>query len=368
MLANYFTFLRSKSSRNYLVLPNKENPRILTSLKNFILFKRGLELHNTASLKNRLLKKLILIYYFFIRLSKKNIIAYTREIDEILKAISKTLNAPTIQISSFYIGTPDNLNRKITGQICDSGNKPIGLLKIPLCKKSSEYIENEYSSLKKIGHLKLERILLPHYFFKFEANQLSLLYEEYIFHDSKSIKLKFNRILLYAAIELAQKTIKLEKSDYFFNLTTVLSELAIPRELYDMLLTNMEILESEKIPSIIIHGDFVKYNMRIRGEKVLLVDWEFSRVGLPLFDLFHFVYQGNLQISKKSIPNCLETVVSKKNIEYYNEYLKILQIKTSLVKPLLILYLFDSLAYESKLKPQIQIINSNYYNGLIYFI
>ena len=46
------------------------------------------------------------------------------------------------------------------------------------------------------------------------------------------------------------------------------------------------------IPVHFIHGDFTSWNIRKKGDKLAIFDWEDSRIdGLPFYDLFRFMYR-----------------------------------------------------------------------------
>lgn len=53
-------------------------------------------------------------------------------------------------------------------------------------------------------------------------------------------------------------------------------------------------LPQATVPVTRAHGDFTPWNIRRRGDELLIIDWEQSRDDLPaLYDLFHFIYQSN---------------------------------------------------------------------------
>lgn len=80
-----------------------------------------------------------------------------------------------------------------------------------------------------------------------------------------------------------------------------------------------------KVPQRFSHHD-PAFNIRIRNNKVYLIDWEFSGLGTPLNDLITLCVHGDLENRRKEIFSLYE---EKRNIEYdYNnlfyEYAKLL--------------------------------------------
>lgn len=85
--------------------------------------------------------------------------------------------------------------------------------------------------------------------------------------------------------------------------------LQVPRRFKDdpiseVLLQKMRTLIECMLPQAMVpvaraHGDFIPCNVRLRGDQILLIDWELSRDDMPaLYDLFHFIYQDGI-LSKR---------------------------------------------------------------------
>ena len=60
--------------------------------------------------------------------------------------------------------------------------------------------------------------------------------------------------------------------------------------------------EQHPLPiSVPVHGDFTPWNCRMNGPRLQLLDWEmFQEKGIPLEDLFHFVYQQAILVDRCS--------------------------------------------------------------------
>lgn len=90
-----------------------------------------------------------------------------------------------------------------------------------------------------------------------------------------------------------------------------------------------DLIESEKfdvkVPQRFSHHDPAS-NIRIKDNKVYLIDWEFSGLGTPINDIITFCVHGNLENKKNEIFSIYER---KRKIEYdytnfFHEYAKIL--------------------------------------------
>ena len=88
-------------------------------------------------------------------------------------------------------------------------------------------------------------------------------------------------------------------------------------------INNLEDLANwcEKNPitiSVPCHGDFTPWNCRMSGKRLQILDWEmFSMDGLPLEDLFHFIYQQGIlvdRINLKELRTRIDLLVSNEKV------------------------------------------------------
>lgn len=366
MFKNFFIAVNSDNDFKYVAIPSIDNPRLIVSLYNNQLYKTGLMFHNTASIKNQIIKQGLQHLYLFYSNNKKNICTYNFQIEELLETLEKRSNKKLF-ISSFYIGTTNNKNQKITIQICDEDFKPVGIVKLPLSSESYAYIENEYNILIKNVDVQFENLLIPRNVFWINSNSITALYEEDILSKFNGIPLELSQEITNINLELLKVEIKKELNSYFSELFNKINEIKLPEEIIKLYENSKNIIINNKIPVVFIHGDFVKYNMKRYKEKIALIDWEFAREGLPLFDLFHFIFQGYTQIKKYKISKVVKKFFTNNNVKQYLKYLSALNISPELIKPLFILYLIDSIVFEKILKPWLKLNESNYYKALNFF-
>ena len=209
-----------------------------------------------------------------------------------------------------------------------------------------------------------QSFLYPDTFFLLSESSPKSLFQENIFTDSRQVKNGLCHILVSTSCELALKTANDSNPEYLNKLLAQLENTELDLVLHKLVIQAIADLLETEIPSVLIHGDFVRYNMKVRDDKLALIDWEFARIGLPLFDLFHFVFQDQIQIKKRKTANAIKEVFSKQNLKLYKDYLLNLDIQDNRIKSLFILYLFDNLLFEKRLKPKNEIDSSNFCQAL----
>jgi hypothetical protein len=68
-------------------------------------------------------------------------------------------------------------------------------------------------------------------------------------------------------------------------------------ELIAMLDHIIPVLDQMVVPSTIVHGDFVPWNLRKQGGEISAFDWEYAELdGLPLADQTHFMIQDRYEL------------------------------------------------------------------------
>jgi len=365
---------KEKTKNKYLALPNKNNPRIIVPLRNYKLFINGLKIQNTASFQNRLIKKSLIIGYPFFRNISNNVVYNTTELEELINITKKEIKDNRIFDVSVYVGTAKSKNRKLTFLLIDEFGNNLGILKYPIEKESRLFIKNEFNSLEKIKECNFNSINFPKEakLFDFETNKV--FYQENVFINTKQLRNELNEIIVNAAVELAIKT----KRKYLFGyFDKILADLNKTTELNCFILKykkNSEELLNLELPLISVHGDFVLYNMQSDGERLHLIDWEYFRDGLPLFDLFHFIFQGNFQIEKKSVHKCIRDIFNKNNRQFYKCYLSRLNLNISqsdmdkIIRELFFIYLIDNLIFDKNIKTDFDFDKSHFYQALKTFI
>lgn len=353
-----------KGDRKYLSLPNISAPRLVASLQNWRIFSAGLKIQNTASIKNRIIKSIILLLYPVIKLLSSQRVSITSEFKTTIQTALELLEFKSVPEFSFYVGTSGSKNRKITIQLLDDHGTSLGFIKYPLSSESEVYIDYEYGSLRRLGQYYFSNLIIPKKFQTFSLEDGTVLFQENIFLGASRLSNSLNHLIVDASFELGNFTKTTDVEHYLDALLKSAYELPLDETLINRISETVQIIINKRIPIVTIHGDFVLYNMQKKDSKLALIDWEYSRSGLPLFDLYHFVFQGKYQIEKMNVFNCLKEVFSKKNVDYYKSYLKKLSIDEDIFSFLFVLYLIDTLFFDMKVKSETQVKESHFYKAL----
>jgi len=358
------------NKKEYLILPNINTPRIAVPLKNIRLFINGLKIQNTASLKNRILKKILPVFYPLFKATKINVFQSTNYLEQLKNKINseKIWGLGNIDELSAFIGTENSRNRKITFILFDNEGKIKGILKFPVERSSIKFMENEQNILQRLQQKELFRkIAFPGRIEKLCFDNKKLFLQEYIFGGTFQFKNKLNNIIVSASAELGNKNKDYTKINaYFHNIFDNIDKNSELKFTISQLKRDKDFLVRYNLPVVTVHGDYVLYNMQTNGTKAFLIDWEYTREGLPLFDLFHFVFQGKFQIEKKSHIECVKEVFSDSNLAYYKYYLNHLNLPVSLkiIKRLFYLYLIDNYLFDKKIKIKFNNQQNHFYSAI----
>lgn len=371
MINELFTKNRISKTK-YIALPNAEEPRIILPIANRKVFKKGFEIHNTSSPLNRLFKNLSTNFSYLLPYFHSKILYPTQKLYELLEAIKQNINQNEISSISVYVGTKNSANQKLTFQLMDNHYNIIGYVKLADNNLSTSYIKNEFEVFSKIKKYTLVKLIYPQKQKIFSFNKYTLLFLENIFKDSIYVCYEINELLFNASLEIAEKTKTYGNLQEFYGVKKVeMKRLPLEHKLIEWIIKNIEILRENNIPIVFIHGDYVPYNMKVRNDKLALIDWEYSsESGLPLFDLFTFIYQGGYQIFNKRIKRLVDEILDKpgKNYSYFKKYLEKLNINEEMIGPLFIIYLTESLLLHLIRRSDANIKNNQFYLGLSYLL
>ena len=355
-------FRKTKSKRAHFCYPSIKNPRVIVPLSSKKTFLSGLKIHNVAASKNILIKSFIEKLYYIWKYVKINRLYSAQDLDLLLNDLQKRLNITCEIYCSFYKGTAGSSNQKYTLQIMDENAYVIGIIKFPITDQSNSFIKNEYDTLKSLNKEKYQYIEIPNQLEYFNYASAALLFENNVFKNTRILKFSLDDFIVNASIELAKKNLKNTNAEYCNRLESDPNVNKFPTDLKLTFLDLVKELKVQQIPTVLIHGDFVLYNMRRKEDKLVLVDWEFSRYGLPLFDLLHFTFQGLFLIKKISLEKIIKQIYDD---IFIREYLTKFGISNNLLFVLLKAYLFDYLIYDYKVKRIMDLRASQYYKGLL---
>jgi len=363
-----FSSSRESLSRKYIALPHVDAPRVIIPISSKRAFTRGFQVHNTSSLSNRVFKVITIFLFFILPFIRSKVLYSTTSLDALLSELKVLIEKKDISEISVYVGTRNSKNQKLTVQLMDSNYNIIGYTKIADNRTSALYLKNECDLLNVIDKYGLLRVIYPRRPKYFELHKHTFLFLEDIFGKGYFTGCEITRIIFRAALELAQKTKSCEGLAAFFaERKEEIRKLPLERRLIELILKNMETVEANNVPNVLVHGDYAPYNMKIRDYSVALIDWEYAtHKGLPLFDLFTFVYEGRHQILNERPKMLVNEVLrrSGNNRDYFQRYLEAVGIAAEMVVPLFILYLTESLLLSIKRREDVDIDNNHYTSGL----
>lgn len=366
MINNFFQ-KETRDNGKYLAIPNDSNPRIIVPLTDRESFKFGLKIHNTASPKNRLINKLISYSFLPLNHFSSGILYGTEELEQLRDRLTKELQFKNKLCLSFYIGTANSKNRKITLQLYNKNNI-IGYAKVAYSENSKNYLQNEIDTLIKLDDIKFKGYIFPQIISKFEYYNSLVCIQKNIFSNTKQIGYNLTDELLEAYLNFIEKTKSNDKSIFIEKIENIVNSLNLGNELNKKIINFIVDIKNIDFPVSWNHGDFVPYNIKKVNYKFAVVDWEFSREsGQPFYDLFHFVYQGKYQIfNRKPISLVREILGDSNNSKRVKQVFKLYGISEKYLKHFFVLYLVEALKYDLEIRENQKIEDNHYYIGLQY--
>lgn len=108
------------------------------------------------------------------------------------------------------------------------------------------------------------------------------------------------------------------------------------------------------LPFHFCHGDFTPWNMKQSGKKLFVLDWEYaSEAGLSAWDLFHFLFQTVWLVRKRGAGEIYASLMENKpSHRQLEDVLVDFSLEETYLKPLLLLYVLDRLAFRAVTNPE----------------
>ncbi len=331
-------------------------------------FVNGFRIHNTASPLNRLLRRVLTGLPGLHVLFPSRVVFPTAEWTDLLADIRRELAEVPFREVSVYVGTAGSANRKLTVQLMDEQHRICGFVKIAGNSVAAGYLQNEYKALQTLGVFSFSRLEIPRRVKIFSQGNRTVLYQENIFDGGRPCPYAIDETILQAALEMAQISPRPESIALFYaEKSRKYRNLAITPPLQNALQSALARLEKHQVPPILIHGDFVPYNIKIKSPHIALIDWEFCRErGFPLHDLFTFVFQGGVYIFRKKPRTLLDELQSPAHPVHatLKRYLQVLQLEPALLGPLLRVYLAEGLHQSLTLRGKAECADNLFMDGL----
>lgn len=363
MINKYFK-QEDDGSPPFLAMPNLFNPRIILPLKSGNAFRSSLSIHNTASPKNRFIKKALSISYCCIKKKKGNYLFLTPEIKSLLKTILKKY--PDDLDFSFYLGTEGAKNRKLTIQVAEP-DKIITYIKVAADEDSKKYLRRESIILQQLSNQNFTSYIVPKIVDGGELNDIYYCLCTNAFAVSKQTGYNLDDFICNNFISFLNDRATIgDLRKYYERLERILSSAELNDNVKHFVESSFNRLKNLSFFSILNHGDFTPYNIKISGDKLAAVDWEFAEEnGQPFYDIFHFVYQGKYQILRKKPDYLINDIMSNSNnnriiLKIFAE----LKIPSEYLIDFFALYLFEELVKQLNLRIGLRFEQCHFYQGL----
>jgi len=366
-----FEQTRASGRQQYAAIPSVSEPRLILPLVDKRTFTSALQIQNTAAPINRL-KKFILgaSYPLPSLLFKSQIISETSLLQELLVFVSRQVQWNLPLIVSGYCGT-EGKNRKLTLQVMKEGGEILGYIKIGDNPDARSFMNREDLACGLISQAGLIHIEVPQSLFFTEWNGFTVSVQSNIGTKSKSIGYQLTELLTTALIELADKSSVFKgKNDYLINLSKKIdtnSEL-FGNRLAALVRESIRILQNTDFPLVYVHGDCVPYNVRERKNKLIVFDWEFFfSKGLLFFDIFHYLYQGHVQIHHSKPKEIVYRKIfdHRSNMKHLRAYADHFHIPYSMIVHFFRLYLAEECLTYNQFHPLKDPQENHFRSGLI---
>lgn len=224
--------------------------------------------------------------------------------------------------------------------------------KIPLTQSAEQLVKKEGNILQKLNTYSFNQVEVPNASFI----QNGLLQSD-VRPDSFSNASDLQPLHFQFIKEMTNNThqsILLKKIPTWNEITDCLYYIGrqkpvnnLPEKKVDNIIDHLMYLYNSFDPYLIYHtatahGDFTPWNMYIGKEKIHVYDWELSGRMPLLFDVFHFIFQSNILIKRKTYEEFEQEITSLKNNSIIKEILKNQTIK---FEKLYQFYLLKNISY-----------------------
>jgi hypothetical protein len=283
----------------FAVLPSIEKARWFVPLESPTLSAAGLAVHTPAR-KSSLLKHMALRLATRMRLPiwyRDTVCVAQRRTPPLQAMLARLFPGVKLHLA-LTSGAPEPAkNRKTSVAVLDGQGKLRAFLKVAGSPLSRRLLEHEASVLQAIGSDTSKARRAPRLLFAgdVEGRYITVqtpLHGKPVLADLNDAHLAFLRSLHTDENKFASETALVG------GLLPRVESLEPPRpELAAMLEHAMPVLEALTVPSTIVHGDFVPWNLRGQGGEISAFDWEYAQIdGLPLMDQTHFIIQHRYEL------------------------------------------------------------------------
>jgi len=287
----------------FAVLPNIEKARWFVPLESPALSAAGLAVHTPAR-KSSLLKHMALRLATRMRLPiwyRDTVCVAHRQTPPLQGLLARLFPGVKLHLA-LTSGAPEPAkNRKTSVAVLDGKGELCAFLKVAGSPLSRRLLEHEANVLQAIGNDTSKARRAPRLLFAGEVEGRYITVQTPLHGKPVLADLSDSHLAFLESLHANEQKIASETA-LVAGLLPRLESLEMPRpELVAMLEQAMPVLEALTVPSTIVHGDFVPWNLRRQGSAISAFDWEYAQIdGLPLMDQTHFIIQHRYELSSGS--------------------------------------------------------------------
>lgn len=233
-------------------------------------------------------------------------------------------------------------------------------LKVAVCQFGKKRIGDELFHMKRLRALGVSNVNYAN----FDKNSTPYILEtENILNPKSTSFKKLNDFHINGILDLFQSNLQFQRFSNTSFYSDILDHLNVikqkrPEELNKMfnLLKGLKttINRNEYIFTGVIHGDFTPWNAYVTNQKLDLIDWESTRFDGPaLYDLFHFLFQSELFITKKSPKQTAKKIRELLTHSQLDKFIKQYDLNIEFYYQLFLLHHVSKLSAEISLKKKI---------------
>lgn len=333
----------SQGESEYLILPNRENPRWVIPVCKSGNIKNAMMIYEPISAKGKLYK------WAVCNMPKAIVKSAFRE-NVVRCNINRAFLCERFGLEqpecSFYLGN-GGAHNKLTVQISERG-RPAAYLKITGSDVIRALFKNEADILTHLAGSDV-RGHVPSLLMHEDVGEKTLFAISTIRSMASKTRFDFGNAHLDFLCRLKSNEVIDSNSGYYNKSLKLLEKISKNSELTgvkEKFISAFSKIDG-KVPSVLCHGDFTPWNIYFNGDDIQVFDFEYARRNCPpFFDYLHF----HLQVAGLSgSPISAEFLRSVWENAYATEYCERLKIDKALMPALTALYLADIIAeYESR--------------------
>ena len=238
-------------------------------------------------------------------------------------------------IPLIYIGTPGPKRKAVVSLVDRESYNLIGIAKVPLAQKANAKILQEAQTLSRLAPEKPG--LAPN--LMYVNSETGIAVQSPREGKPTGTKLTSAHLPWFSSVSIPNQQTSLQEQINQLNQRIIALD-SIEAEMGTNLARILKIIDDPTpLPSFWVHGDFTPWNLKWSGDLSLMaLDWEEAQPnGLPLQDLFHYLYIQSHLLKKK--PNLLEMTRKQPLVAQYLDSLGIDRIR---YEKLALFYLAES--------------------------